>query len=303
MNSSASNPKFEQMIGHFDDDIDDFVPLLSHLSEKFRSKSISDQHYSIDQNLDQIRKNKEDTAVFISTGDDGRIMATATANRLWTPSLEGWVDDVVTLPEATGRGLGRAAMNSLHEWFDEKDVETIRLTSAASRGPAGNLYESMGYVEGGTVWRADLYKNNTIEASESAKTLSNLSLSDIYDLRYGMDAIADNADAEEYDYLFNAAQSETSKLVVGLDVNNVIARTAIAATARIPSGNKAWLYDIKAENFDDKVRTIREAHGAFMKDGISSANVMTFEDADDEIIDALLATGYDPRDTRLYTRK
>ena len=118
-----------------------------------------------------------------------------------------------------------------------------------------------------------------------------------------MDAIADNADAEEYDYLFNAAQSETSKLVVGLDVNNVIARTAIAATARIPSGNKAWLYDIKAENFDDKVRTIREAHGAFMKDGISSANVMTFEDTDDEIIDALLATGYDPRDTRLYTRK
>lgn len=81
MNSSASNPKFEQMIGHFDDDAKDFVPLLSHLSEKFRSKSMPDQLQSIDQNLDQIRKNKEDTAVFISTGDDGRIMATATANR------------------------------------------------------------------------------------------------------------------------------------------------------------------------------------------------------------------------------
>jgi len=146
--------------------VDDFVPLLSELSSSFAKMPEDKQRTAVCQNLEAAVNNPSATVFVHYDTDTGRIISTATAN--W--DKEGWVDDVVTLEQARGRGLGGMAMNALHGCFAENNVTVVRLTSSLGRAAAGNLYAKLGYQEGGDVWRAPL-NEQTANFSQAANGL------------------------------------------------------------------------------------------------------------------------------------
>jgi GNAT superfamily N-acetyltransferase len=310
--NQQSAPEFEQMHGYYDRDVNDFVPLLSHLSKSFAAKDAQSQLSDIELSLDRIM-HSADTAVFIHAPEDseageargeldGHILSTATANKLWTPEREGWVDDVVTLPEAGGRGLGSAGMKALHDWFSSKGVTTVRLTSAHDRGVAGDMYAKMGYVEGGQVWRASLDGTNTANDHDRLSAVPNYSLDRIYDLSVPKEDQTPTVKGALSNNLYFATRSSTSTVIIGRDDDAEIDRTAMATNCYIPTGNKAWLYGVHADTIEGMVKVIREAHSALAIDRITSSNVMTFgKPGEEELVEALQETGYKPRETRLYT--
>lgn len=137
----------------------DFTTLLSELSTSFAKMDEEAQRYAIYRNLSSALDSPTTTVLVHRDRETGYILATATGNTVL--GAEGWVDDVVTLEAAQRRGLGRAAMQGLHRWFEDVGMLCVRLTSRLSREKAGNLYSDMGYVERGKVWRAPLTAENS----------------------------------------------------------------------------------------------------------------------------------------------
>jgi GNAT superfamily N-acetyltransferase len=97
----------------------------------------------------------DDLAAFVvdDPNADRGLVAAATgtlATRLPTPvnpsGLVAYVQWVCTGPDHRGQGLGRAVMQALVDWFDERDVRAIELHSTAV---AESLYESMGFSDDG----------------------------------------------------------------------------------------------------------------------------------------------------------
>jgi len=87
--------------------------------------------------MEQLRALAE-VARLVAVRRDGRPLA-------WAQVLAGIIDDVYVMPEARGQGLGRAVMAGAlaagGRW----------LVVDADNAPAVGLYESLGFVEAGTV--------------------------------------------------------------------------------------------------------------------------------------------------------
>jgi ribosomal protein S18 acetylase RimI-like enzyme len=63
--------------------------------------------------------------------------------------VEGYVYDVELLPEARGRGLGRATMLAAHDLARSLGATVMRLNVFGHNGTAIGLYESLGYAVAG----------------------------------------------------------------------------------------------------------------------------------------------------------
>lgn len=122
-------------------DVEDFQRLLPQLSS--RELPLPDVLEA--RLLAACDPSNQDSRVVVIR-DQGRIRASATGNICRIPTGEKpWIDDVVTDEAYRGRGYGRQLMEALHEWFEERGVNSVNLTSNPSREAAGNLYEDMGY--------------------------------------------------------------------------------------------------------------------------------------------------------------
>jgi hypothetical protein len=215
----------------------------------------------------------------------------------------------MTRPEHEGRGLGRAAMGVAHGWFMENGVDLIRLTSAKNRIPARKLYESMGYILDGTVMRSYLDNDNTSDHFNAPTYIDVAAMSELYNLLRGQDAWAELSPlsrGKTYLAMSMAQQivraSDTTHTVLSRNLDGKITGTASAVSCLIPTGNKAWLYDIRGETVDDQVQVIRDAHHVLRQLGATSVNVMTFDtEVDASRAEAYKLTGYEIRSTGLFT--
>ncbi|MEO7784353.1 MAG: GNAT family N-acetyltransferase [Terracoccus sp.] len=97
------------------------------------------------------------TCVMVAEDEHGLVVSSAMGRlRREAPSptnpagVSGAVSNVVTLPGARGRGLARACLGTLLEWFDE-ETEAGQLELFATGDGAG-LYESVGFRV--TAWPA-----------------------------------------------------------------------------------------------------------------------------------------------------
>lgn len=59
--------------------------------------------------------------------------------------ISGEVDDVVVLPSAQGKGIGRALMERIIERAKERGMQELDLTSRPSRVAANALYQKLGF--------------------------------------------------------------------------------------------------------------------------------------------------------------
>jgi len=286
----------ELVTNYFDKDIEDMGPLLSHLSTTFSAKPEDVQKLETDENLGRIVESDEETAMFTSSIED-RIVATATANLIWTPSPEGWVDDVVTHPDFENQGFGSAVMRRMHDWFRANNVQTVRLTSSHKRETAGDMYEKMGYVIDGKVWRAPLTEGNICPDYE--ELVDQRDYEQVKELLQPKPrGMTESVDAQ---IDFGLAALAKNSHVVAFPGGGSAEAVAVAAHCPIPTGIKAWLYGVNASNVTDMASIIRDAHGILVSNGAKSANTMTFADTSEEYIEALRQTGYEERATRLYT--
>lgn len=135
-------------------DVEDFARLLPQLS----SKALPSMEVIAERLQAAANPENEDSRVVVIRDESGRIQASATGNICRIPTGEkAWIDDVVTDKEHRGKRYGRQLMESLHEWFAERGISSVNLTSRPTRGEAGNLYESMDYAERDTrVYRKPL---------------------------------------------------------------------------------------------------------------------------------------------------
>ena len=90
------------------------------------------------EQLRALQDRQAEVARLVAVRRDGRPLA-------WAQVLAGIIDDVYVMPEARGQGLGRAVMAGAlaagGRW----------LVVDADNAPAVGLYESLGFVEAGTV--------------------------------------------------------------------------------------------------------------------------------------------------------
>ncbi len=134
-------------------DVEDFQRLLPQLS----SRELPPPEVIEAKLLAACNSGNPDSRVVVIR-DQGRIRASATGNICRIPSGEKpWIDDVVTDKAYRGRGFGHQLMEALHEWFEERGISSVNLTSNPHREAAGALYEAMGYRQLDTrVYRKDL---------------------------------------------------------------------------------------------------------------------------------------------------
>ena len=69
--------------------------------------------------------------------------------RLGHARFQGWLSDLVVLPGARGRGIGRALVAACIAEWRLRQGDSIMLEVATDNAPARALYESLGFVEGG----------------------------------------------------------------------------------------------------------------------------------------------------------
>jgi len=249
--------------------IEDLGILASQLSSSFRDMEPEQRSHTVADNLDAALANPDATAVFVHR-DNGRIISTATANAL---DGLGWVDDVVTLEVARGRGLGRSVMHSMHSWLWEHGSKYSHLTSKPSREVAGTLYEKMGYGVGGEVYRASL------DAEDVTSTLATVNIH------------PPGSSGRRVDIATGVASS-----------NNLY--TVSVGVAKILTGNKAWLgvgRYIREPRVCDQ--SLRVGNAMLQAKKIDSSNICFVPSASPHriLIKALAENGFKQRDTRLYT--
>ncbi len=81
---------------------------------------------------------------------DVRIFDTP-SHPLMIPRKRAFVDDLVVLPAARRRGLGRALMEAARRWADERGADELVLTVWAGNHAAERFYRSLGYQALSTV--------------------------------------------------------------------------------------------------------------------------------------------------------
>lgn len=57
----------------------------------------------------------------------------------------GWIQDVFTLPERRGEGIGRSVVEALLAWFRERRVTLVELTVAVRNPEAVRFWERLGF--------------------------------------------------------------------------------------------------------------------------------------------------------------
>lgn len=58
----------------------------------------------------------------------------------------GWIQDVYTVPERRGHGIGRRVVEGLLEWFDRRGVALVELTVAIGNPGALKFWERLGFA-------------------------------------------------------------------------------------------------------------------------------------------------------------
>jgi len=159
-------------------------------------------------------------------------------------------------------------MDAMHDWFNKKGANLVRLTSSTNRAAAGNLYERLGYVQDGQVWRADLRLGNSM-----------------------LEAVLNERAAR-------TIVASATKPSLG----DKVIFSARATDYRKPMGHKAWVQDVSSlGGVDGYADALANAHAMLLKQGAPSANMITWADTDPKLITAMGQLGYAKRDTRVYT--
>lgn len=222
--------------------------------------------------------NSDTTTIYgVRQNADGPVVSTATLNHL--PVLSGrgsamWIDDVVTLPQAQGKGLSRLTMNAMENqaglFSDTVSLTSgVELASGIARGPAINGYGRRGYVlgPGGLA----VYRNTQLhrERPEGTELLTEYKDSDVEDI---------------------AELLGEDPGIVGLNLRSVLAATHAAVLVRkheqkiravvvsnlspIPTGMKPWLYDVAAATPQARSDVIGAAEYWMAKRGAPYANIV-----------------------------
>ena len=92
---------------------------------------------------------REGVFVCAVIGDDGGVVGTVVFGHQVGAPERYYVWDIVIEPACRGRGYGRAAMQAIEEHARERGVSIIELNVFAHNRRARQLYDSLGYVEGG----------------------------------------------------------------------------------------------------------------------------------------------------------
>lgn len=90
-----------------------------------------------------------DTEIFVVDDNSGNVLGMLTLVRYRTLQKDKfWIEDVVALPSARGRGVGRMLVEEAVAYARGCSAEaTVWLTSRASRTAARALYRSVGFEE------------------------------------------------------------------------------------------------------------------------------------------------------------
>lgn len=84
--------------------------------------------------------------VLVSRNSRGQIASAMVVNITFgLGKLRGWIDDVATHEDSREQGHGGALLDFALDWFKDKEVKRIALTSNDDRQPAHRLYESRGF--------------------------------------------------------------------------------------------------------------------------------------------------------------
>ncbi len=75
----------------------------------------------------------------------------------------GWIQDVYTIPERRGQGIGRRVVAALLEWFTRQHVPLVELTVAVSNPAAVRFWERLGF-------RTYMYRMKRMAGSDACST-------------------------------------------------------------------------------------------------------------------------------------
>ncbi len=75
----------------------------------------------------------------------------------------GWIQDVYTIPERRGEGIGRRVVEALLEWFTRQHVPLVELTVAVSNPAAVRFWERLGF-------RTYMYRMKRMAGSDACST-------------------------------------------------------------------------------------------------------------------------------------
>jgi len=103
------------------------------------------------------------TIIFLARYPDrsGDIVGTATLAIFQTPSIHGWIEDVVVGQEFRQKGIGKALTEACIQKAREMGLREVNLSSNPSRAAANKLYQSMGFIRRETnVYRYPLSKGD-----------------------------------------------------------------------------------------------------------------------------------------------
>ena len=93
---------------------------------------------------DVLQAHLEAGTAWVAVDQEGRLIAFAIASRV---DGQGHLDQISALESAGGHGIGRALIDTVHDWARQQDATAVTLTTFASVPWNGPYYERLGYVE------------------------------------------------------------------------------------------------------------------------------------------------------------
>lgn len=93
---------------------------------------------------DILHAHLENGTAWVAVDSQDQLIAFALASRV---DGQGHLDQISTLESAGGLGIGRALIETVHDWARQQNATTVTLTTFASVPWNGPYYERLGYVE------------------------------------------------------------------------------------------------------------------------------------------------------------
>lgn len=93
---------------------------------------------------DVLQDHLEASTAWVAVDEQDRLVAFALASRV---DGQGHLDQVSTLESAGGLGIGRALVETVHDWARRQNAAAVTLTTFASIPWNGPYYQRLGYAE------------------------------------------------------------------------------------------------------------------------------------------------------------
>lgn len=117
---------------------------IAEIFKKEYAKQPYNEKWSDDTSFNSVKQYYEDSEIFVAEVNKTIIGFIIFSEFTWDEGKMGSLSEVVVNSEEQGKGVGKALINFMEEWFKKRGIKKIRLMAVA-KSKALKIYEKIDY--------------------------------------------------------------------------------------------------------------------------------------------------------------